>query len=187
MTQEFIFKGRSFTLLAAYFHGILLLTIYIAYAIVVHQQIEPYLTSIGNFLNAKGALLMIIISIPFLLIFFTLFYNIYKYLIFNKITITIKFEDDKIILNLGNKKKQISRDQLLKSTFFIEKLSQKTNCIIMKTKSNNSYIILSQKNERRFQEFIKNYEEYFNINLENLEVKDLNSCSVYLKKVIYHE
>jgi hypothetical protein len=44
---------------------------------------------------------------------------------------------------------------------------------------NRSYIILSQKKEKKFQEFIQKLEEYNKINLDNLSVQNLNSRSVY--------
>lgn len=78
---------------------------------------------------------MIIVSLPFLLVFFILSYNIYRYLIFNDKIIHGRYESDKITLNNGKNEKQISKDQLVKSTFLIDRFSRKTTCIIMKTKS----------------------------------------------------
>jgi cytochrome bd-type quinol oxidase subunit 2 len=118
MIQEYTFKGRITTLLSVRIHGIILLIFYILYAIVIYKLVELYLSSFENFLNARGALLMIMVSLPFLLLFFILSYNIYKYQVFNEKIIHGKFESDKIIWNDSKNEKQISKDQLFKSTFF---------------------------------------------------------------------
>lgn len=104
MDKEIYFKARYSTVSKLYIHGIIFLLLYIGYAFFAFKLVEPYTETIGNLLHAKGALLMIMIALPFLVVFFSLSYFFYKFLIFREQQINCSITHHKICVISGEKK-----------------------------------------------------------------------------------
>lgn len=88
--------------------------------------------------------------------------------------------------DIRGKKIAFDKNNLKKTIFFVEKQNNKPRCIVIK-KIGESIILFGNGENHNFQEFIKCYEDYFDIKIQNLEAIDSSSRSVLIKKVYYHE
>nr|WP_315035283.1 hypothetical protein [uncultured Chryseobacterium sp.] len=162
--------------------------IYIAFAIGIYTLLFPHIEALQVLFRARSPLLLMMISIPFLAVFFVVMYYLYHQTVLRKQLIKIDWSGNQIKACKGNKKYVFEKDEVKESTFFINRLTHLSKWLIIERKNGTRYMILCEDEDNiAFQKFINSYVKYFDIDIENASTTIGSASSPLMKKKYTHE
>ena len=181
------FFGGIRTLTEIYFYFIFLLIIYILTAFYSFKFITPYIADLQILFRAKGALLMIISSLPFIFLFISITYFFTTIVIFSKNNIDFKYLNNDLSLSKRVKTFDFPKNDIEKTVFFKNRVTDAIKWLVVYNKSKSNYIIYSKEDDKNFQNFIVTYKIYFDIEDKNMIKTSSSPQSILYKETFYHE
>lgn len=181
------FSGTILPMSVVYISLVLVLVFYIAYAIVLYKVLQPHMEALQVLFRAKSPLLMMMISIPFMVVFFLVMYYLYQQTVLRKHLIKIDWFANQVIASVENKKYEFQKYEVKTSVFFINRFTHLSKWLIIDQKKGTRYIILSKDDDPGYQEFINSYIKFFDIDIENAITTIGSSGSTLMKKKYTHE
>lgn len=181
------FIGGVRSLFEMYIYFIFLLLIYILTAIFSYKFITPYIADLQILFRAKGALLMIISSLPFILIFVSVTYSFTVKIILGKNKVDYNFLNNGLSLSQGKKNFDLNKKEIEKTVFFINTVSGSIKYFVIYSKSKKNYLIYNKDNDVDFHNFINRYKILFEITEKISTTLSSSPKSIYYKETFYHE
>ncbi len=163
-----------------------LVLIYALSSFLYYKSISPYFDELEMLFRAKGTVLMIIVSLPFFVIFFLSANYVLKEF-FSKKVVNFRFSEDNLIFSIRGKLIEIKKNEITKSVFFIRKSDDLTVWLIIYQCSKANYVLSYRENNADFQNFINTYQDYFKILDKDVDIFQSSKKSALYKKTFYHE
>lgn len=182
------FSGIILPMSVVYLSLAVVFVLYIAYSIILFKLLQPHIDALQMLFRAKSPLFMIMISIPFMAVFFLVMYYMFQQTVLRKQLIKIDWSPNQITASVGSKKYDFKKSEVKTSVFFINRLTHLSKWLIIEQKKGTRYIVLNKDdNNTDYQEFINSYIRYFDIDIENTITTIGSSGSILMKKKYTHE
>ena len=163
-----------------------LVLIYALSSVLYYKSISPYFDGLQMLFRAKGTVLMVIVSLPFFVIFFLSANYVLKEF-FSKKVVNFHFCKDNLIFSVRGKLIEIKKNEITKSVFFIRKSDDLAIWLIIYQCSKANYVLSYRENNADFQNFINDYQDHFKILDKNVDIFQSSKKSVLYKKTFYHQ
>ncbi|WP_123868088.1 hypothetical protein [Chryseobacterium lactis] len=187
-SAENSFSGSILPLSVLYISLALGFVFYIAFAIGIYKILFPHMEALQVLFRARSPLLMIMISVPFMAVFFLVMYYLYQQTILRKQLIKVNWSQNQLIASLGNKKYVFEKNEVKESIFFINRLTHLSKWLIIERKNGTRYMILCENEDNlAYQEFINSYVKNFDIDIEKASTTIGSESSSLMKKKYTHE
>ncbi|MCJ8498298.1 hypothetical protein MVI27_08490 [Chryseobacterium salipaludis] len=181
------FLGGFRALSEVYIYFIFLIIIYTLTAIYSFKFITPYIADLQILFRAKGALLMIISALPFILIFVVAAYFFTNRMFFSKRQINFNFLKTNLTLWTGKKILDFNKNEINKTVFFKNSTNDVIKWIVIYSKTKRNYLIYSKGIDMGFQDFANDYKIFFDIKDKDAIRSFSSPKSVLYKETFYHE